>query len=1165
MSRYRKTMSEAMAEVEKISEAGYLEPKMNPRQIQNIKRIWQFKTKKDVTPAVIKMIKNMDPVTQGAIKDAGIKHLSDIAEGVIAEGRMSEIDLMRKQGATAAEIAKELKLPVKTVKAILGESDGDSAQDAQDIKPPREKIKENVEQWAEAAKKMDKKKGDVAPDNDVPVEVKEQEDQSSEIEKLKKELEKSREQTVAVKQKAQTDAQKQAQRARTAQDKMVNPETGEPLLQVGIAYKHLKQKMEKEAEAQKKKEESGKIKDLASDLASDKKDLEESKASDKAKAMGLNYMKFGRYGKDGKVTHKTSGDNLVKVGKNDEPTDDKPAKKPDEPKKDTGGDKESDTKIKSRNFLKDLEDGKLETKDGDTIELDFDDEFSFQAAMDKANEMGLSDLADDIESVGSYVAEMEPEKAQADYQDMIAKYAGKPVKALEFAKKADEAIDMFSNSASADDNWGVSPGIESLHSENLKTFRQDLANTMKIVQKMVDSDKTEGNPGSGMSNPSKGFRPEVIETIQSLEKVSSQLDEISDNLDDNLSGTNVEEVKDIISEIQGEIEFCTDENADHDGYTKSYKVNSSIESIQSLVKKLNLKKVKPQKTTKLPSGTTIQKNLADKITGNGFVDVDFDGEELKMSKEYDSSKEREAEKDMKTIRDYLTKKGVKLNKDDIEIEKEEDYIKITVNKNVQNMDESRLDYVSRLIMEKKQLNEAKYTINYEVDSDSGADNRYVGNSEMDVNASSPKDAVKKFGNELNKTVKQAQARGSKSILSVYMNYIEKDGSMISDREVDKLNDYASDLIYKGVYDSYMKDDLDKKDEPKVKDVIKGLKKASDLHKQQHQKLTKALKTEMKKDDAYAIGMAQAKKVMNDEPPLQKKTIKKGHEIADKILKKEENLQEGLSSSQIAILKREYEPFRGKTINAARARQLMNILDKFKEADLKKLAKANIPFVSSGSESKLAVRKMGYKVTTFRPMGSFKEEVSENDIDEACWKGYKRVGMKKKNGKMVPNCVPEAIDPFMISYSRYGKHAGFEGGKTLQDIQKKAQELRKKGFTIDKMGRNNPPVKKENAPSEADIERLKKQGMKPRKEQKDHPAAAVYESIAAVKKKAEKTGMPYSVLKKVYDRGMAAWRGGHRPGATQVQWALARVNSFTTKSSGTWGGADKDLAKQVKGK
>ena len=61
--------------------------------------------------------------------------------GVITEGRMSEIDLMRKQGATAKEIAKELKLPVKTVKAILGESDADSAQDMQDVKPGKEKIK----------------------------------------------------------------------------------------------------------------------------------------------------------------------------------------------------------------------------------------------------------------------------------------------------------------------------------------------------------------------------------------------------------------------------------------------------------------------------------------------------------------------------------------------------------------------------------------------------------------------------------------------------------------------------------------------------------------------------------------------------------------------------------------------------------------------------------------------------------------------------------------------------------------------------------------------------------------------------------------------------------------------------------------------------------------
>jgi len=78
------------------------------------------------------------------------------------------------------------------------------------------------------------------------------------------------------------------------------------------------------------------------------------------------------------------------------------------------------------------------------------------------------------------------------------------------------------------------------------------------------------------------------------------------------------------------------------------------------------------------------------------------------------------------------------------------------------------------------------------------------------------------------------------------------------------------------------------------------------------------------------------------------------------------------------------------------------------------------------------------------------------------------------------------------------------------------------------------------------------------------AKKIVETIQAVKNKAEKTGMPYSILKQVYDRGMAAWKGGHRPGATQVQWALARVNSFVTKSSGTWGGADSDLAAKVKG-
>ena len=70
--------------------------------------------------------------------------------------------------------------------------------------------------------------------------------------------------------------------------------------------------------------------------------------------------------------------------------------------------------------------------------------------------------------------------------------------------------------------------------------------------------------------------------------------------------------------------------------------------------------------------------------------------------------------------------------------------------------------------------------------------------------------------------------------------------------------------------------------------------------------------------------------------------------------------------------------------------------------------------------------------------------------------------------------------------------------------------------------------------------------------------------AALKKKADKSGMPLGILKKVFNRGVAAWRTGHRPGTTAVQWGLARVNSFVTKSKGTWGKADADLAKQVRG-
>jgi hypothetical protein len=54
------------------------------------------------------------------------------------------------------------------------------------------------------------------------------------------------------------------------------------------------------------------------------------------------------------------------------------------------------------------------------------------------------------------------------------------------------------------------------------------------------------------------------------------------------------------------------------------------------------------------------------------------------------------------------------------------------------------------------------------------------------------------------------------------------------------------------------------------------------------KKAKSLLSEQDKEgSAYAIGMAKAKEITGDEPPLEKETIKKAHEIAKGILKKEE--------------------------------------------------------------------------------------------------------------------------------------------------------------------------------------------------------------------------------------------------------------------------------------
>jgi hypothetical protein len=57
-----------------------------------------------------------------------------------------------------------------------------------------------------------------------------------------------------------------------------------------------------------------------------------------------------------------------------------------------------------------------------------------------------------------------------------------------------------------------------------------------------------------------------------------------------------------------------------------------------------------------------------------------------------------------------------------------------------------------------------------------------------------------------------------------------------------------------------------------------------------------------------------------------------------------------------------------------------------------------------------------------------EEISKpsGELKKACWKGYTAVGTKKKNGRTVPNCVPESVEESTPAWQRAaGKNP--EGG------------------------------------------------------------------------------------------------------------------------------------------
>jgi len=328
------------------------------------------------------------------------------------------------------------------------------------------------------------------------------------------------------------------------------------------------------------------------------------------------------------------------------------------------------------------------------------------------------------------------------------------------------------------------------------------------------------------------------------------------------------------------------------------------------------------------------------------------------------------------------------------------------------------------------------------------------------------------------------------------------------------------------------------------------------------------------------------------------------------VKKEELEEATFNPAMVAKLKKAYEPLRGKRIAPEPLMKIFDKIDSNKDA-LITLYKADIPFVSTLAGSRLSqkhnlspmdikriiskeeVQEEVELTEYFATVHSDKKQIADfikknkSGIDyvdddaggniEFEGKGAHELAdkVKAKFGVRVTKesfepledksldemSLPSMTRPLDVKYT-YTRNpdafdkilAGTKTGKAMKNIGPKLKGV----YILRATGQQHIDF----------LQSLNSKGVMPTnkilgEELEEDTNKYITEKIKGLENKAKKSGMPYSILKKVYDRGMAAWKGGHRPGATQQQWAFARVNSFVTKSSGTWGKADKDLADKVR--
>lgn len=72
----------------------------------------------------------------------------------------------------------------------------------------------------------------------------------------------------------------------------------------------------------------------------------------------------------------------------------------------------------------------------------------------------------------------------------------------------------------------------------------------------------------------------------------------------------------------------------------------------------------------------------------------------------------------------------------------------------------------------------------------------------------------------------------------------------------------------------------------------------------------------------------------------------------------------------------------------------------------------------------------------------------------------------------------------------------------------------------------------------------------------------FPDVKSIEGSAKVTGVPASLIRESYNRGIAAWRTGHRPGATKEQWGVARYRSMLLCGK-THYTTDSDLVQKAK--